>query len=294
LRDRSKVLMQLTGMRFMLMCCLASCATVSAPTGATNEPDWLKDDGPPPSLAGQHVVFVAGYLNELIPGYFTDNAAVARELGAETSILYPGSKHGLNDDVNELLVEVASRRGAEVVLFGHSKGAAAVLLTVLQHPELVLSGQVSHVILVQGAIGGSPLADSLRRVRPFRGEGIDSLTTEQAKRCFGDALEALSKRLTPSEWAVLFARIFYVRSAHDQASMAAELALTELLLRKYGPNDGLVPQSEMKLSFGVDLGVLDADHASLVVSGMMSTSTVERRRSFTLALFREVGRRLGL
>lgn len=275
------------------MGCLVSCATVPT-TVANTEPGWLKAAGAPPSLKGLHVVFIAGYLNELIPGYFTDNAAVARELGADTSLLFPRSKQGLNDDVNEVLAEVASRRGTPVVLFGHSKGGAAALLAVLQHPELVLSGQVSHVIVVQGSIGGSPVADSLRRVRPFRGDGIDSLTTSQSKRCFSDALDALAQRLTASEWQVLFARIFYVRSAHDQASTAAELALTEWLLRRTGPNDGLVPLSEMKLSFGVDLGVLDADHAALVVSGVLSTSTVEQRRSFTVALFREVGQHLGM
>jgi hypothetical protein len=65
-----------------------------------------------------------------------------------------------------------------------------------------------------------------------------------------------------------------------------------LILKSKGENDGLLLPEEMKLDDGVDLGVLDADHASLTVSSFLSVTTAEERRAFTTAVYREVGRRL--
>ncbi len=270
-----------------------SAVATSRPGLMASGPEWLTAEGPAPSLRGHHVVFVAGFMSEVIPGYFIDNAAVTRELGAETSTLFPPSSSSLVNDVGLVEREVAAHRNVPVVLVGHSKGGAAVLLTVLQHPELVLTGRVECVVVIQGAVGGSPLADALTKVRPLAKPGLRSLTTGQAKSAFVLAMDAAARSLTEAEWARLFSRIFYVRSAHREGSLGAELAITELILREHGENDGLLPPGEMKLDEGVDLGVLDADHASLTVSSFLSVTTVEERRAFTTALYREVGRRLG-
>lgn len=272
---------------------LCGCATTAPPTLMNSGPEWMRTGKEVPELSPLHVVFVAGFMNELIPGYFQDNVAVTRELGAETSVLLPPSSGSLETDVVLVQREFAARSGSRLVLFGHSKGGAAVLLTVLQHPELVLDGPVEAVIVLQGAVGGSPLADQLTRVKLLAGPGLRSLTTEQAKHTFVTALQKLSTTLTRAQWDRLFSRIFYIRSAHGSATLAAELALTEAVLRSQGPNDGLLPPAEMKLGFGVDLGVLDADHAALTVSSFLATSTPSERRAFTLSLFREVGRQLG-
>ena len=269
------------------------CATTSRPPMLATGPTWLKSEGVAPSLQGRHVVFVAGFMNELIPGYFTDNVAVSRELGAETSTVFPPSSRSLLEDVTQIETEVAAHADRSVVLVGHSKGGAGVLLTVLERPELVLSGRVECVIVLQGAIGGSPLADALVHLRPLRRPGLQSLTTMLSHDTFKSAMGSLTERLTPDERTFLFSRIFYVRSAHRQSALAAELALSELLLKSKGENDGLLPPEEMKLDDGVDLGVLDADHAALTVSSFLSVTTPEERRAFTTALYREVGRRLG-
>ena len=278
--------------RHLFLCALlTNCATVKPASVMATGPDWLRAPGEVPSLAGRHVVFVAGFLSELIPDYFTDNVAVTRELGAQTSTLFPPSSRGLLDDV-ALIEQEISRRTSPLVLVGHSKGGAGVLLTVLQHPELILLGRVQCVIVLQGAIGGSPLADGLTKVKLLRGPGLNSLTTENSHALFSSALEAVTADLSPSERAFFFSRIFYVRSAHRQGALAAELALTELILRPSGESDGLLPPEEMKLQDGVDLGVLDADHAGLTVSSFLSVTTPAERRAFTTALYREVGRRL--
>jgi pimeloyl-ACP methyl ester carboxylesterase len=265
------------------------CATVRP--AAVTGPEWLKATGPLPSLEGRHVVFVAGFMNELIPGYFTDNVAVTEQLGGTSSVLFPPSGDSLARDVERIRSELAFRQGEKVVLVGHSKGGAAVLLTVLEHPELILSGKVSCVVALQGAIGGSPLADALHKVRPLRSPGLTSLTTGGAKAAFTTALRGV-EALTAEQQEQLFSRIFYVRSAHQANAIAAELSVSELLLRGQGPNDGLVSSSNMKLGMGVDLGVLDADHAALTVSSFLSVSSQEERRAFTLALYRELDRRM--
>ena len=208
-------------------------------------------------------------------------------------MLFPSSSSSLSNDVGLVEAAIDGCAGSPAVLFGHSKGGAAVLLTVLRHPELVLTGKVEAVIVLQGAIGGSPLADALSTVKPLAGPGMKSLTTREAKETFSAALSALSERLTRDQWDQLFAHIFYVRSAHTETTLAAELAITELILKEYGENDGLLPKGEMKLNYGVDLGVLDSDHASLAVSSFLATSTPSERRAFTLALYREVGRHVG-
>ncbi len=278
----------------MFLCfILAGCATVKPASVMATGPEWLTAPGEPPSLQGRHVVFVAGFLSELIPGYFTDNVAVTRELGAQTSTLFPPSSRGLADDV-ALIEQEISRSPSPLVLVGHSKGGAGVLLTVLQHPELILLGRVECVIVLQGAIGGSPLADGLTKVKLLRGPGLNSMTTERSHTLFKSAMETVTADLSASERAFFFSRIFYVRSAHRQSALAAELALTELILRPGGESDGLLPPAEMKLEDGgVDLGVLDADHAGLTVSSFLSVTTPSERRAFTTALYREVGRRLG-
>ena len=61
-------------------------------------PEWLRAGGPSPTLDHHHVLFVAGFLSELIPGDCTDNVAVSRELGAGTSVVFPPSKSTPKDD----------------------------------------------------------------------------------------------------------------------------------------------------------------------------------------------------
>ncbi len=270
---------------------LVGCATTRPP--AITGPAWLAEteSAPKPTLEGRHVIFVAGFLNELIPGYFDDNVMETKQLGGSASVIRPPSGDSLERDVQRITDELSLRPGVKSVLFGHSKGGAAVLLTVLEHPELILNGDVDYVVVLQGAVGGSPLADGLAKVRPLRSAGLKSLTTEVAQATFASALRSV-ETLSPDDQTKLYSRIFYVRSAHNENQVAAELSLGELLLRAEGANDGLMPAKDMKLRVGVDLGLLDADHAALTVSSFLSVSTADERRNFTRALYREVGRRL--
>lgn len=276
--------------RLLVVFALTGCVTARPLLNAG--PEWVRAEQPMPDLHRHQVVFVSGFGNELIGGYFTDNAAVARELGAETAVVRPRSSDAVSTDVMRLEQEVSLRQGKALVLIGHSKGGAAVLLAALRHPEWFERGIVDSVVVIQGAVGGSPLADAAARVPIVRNlKGLRSLTTRESRSVFSEALTQLEASTSPEQRAALFSRIFYVRSAHEQSQLPAELALTELILRGAGPNDGLVTQDDMKLGRGVDLGVLDADHASLTVSSFLATSTEGERRAFTRALFSELGAR---
>jgi len=87
----------------------------------------------------------------------------------------------------------------------------------------------------------------------------------------------------------LFQRVYYVRSFREK-HVAAELAMSRLFLSSFGSgdNDGLMLKEDMMLPDGVDLGVLDSDHASLTVSSFLSKSSAKERKAFTRALLREV------
>ncbi|MGV3622423.1 MAG: hypothetical protein ACO1OB_16515 [Archangium sp.] len=275
------------GLFVPLAALLLSCAPAATVAG----PKWLTANDPERTLDGWDVIFVAGFLNEFIPGYFADNVEVARQLGATTSIVLPPSNDTLDDDVALIERALDHEIGRTVVLLGHSKGGAGVLLTALRAPGLVLSGKVDAVIVLQGSIGGSLIADDLKGLPVFE-NGMEALTRNDSHQTFTDALNDLHRRLRPEQRSAFFERIFYVRSAQHTATLAAELGITHAVLNARGANDGLLNQDDMLLGEGVDLGILDADHAGLTVSSFLATTTPDERRAFTHALFREVGHRL--
>ena len=188
------------------------------------------------ALRDRHVLFVGGFLNEAIPGYFTDALRVTRqELGAVASVLFPSSGSAVSDDADAIKEAVLARFSGTrkpVVLVGHSKGGAGVLLCALRNPELVLERKIDCVISIQGAIRGSPVADAVAftgssSFLPFRMRGLESLTTGEAREVFEREVEGLRERLPPDELRALSDRIFYVRSCATRvAEIAPELQLT--------------------------------------------------------------------
>src|SRR5262249_49037703 len=155
-------------------------------------------------------LFVGGFLNEGIPGYFTDALEVVRqEVGAESGVLDPSSSSSLSNDaelIRKTVLESYANDGRPVVLVGHSKGGAGVLLAAMRWPELVLSGTVDRVISIQGAIGGSPVADSIAGAGPVRAlpvhfRGLESLQTGASRQLFAKALADLQAKLSPDDFA---------------------------------------------------------------------------------------------
>jgi pimeloyl-ACP methyl ester carboxylesterase len=243
----------------------------------------------------RHYLFVGGFLNEAIPGYFADNLAVVTEqLGASASTLFPSSAASMEDDARQIRDAVNAAyeaRHKPIVLVGHSKGAASSVLAVLQYPEL--AARVDRIIAIQGAFQGSPLADGLLTSMPIpfvfkRLKGLPSLSPSTTKATFAAAL-AKPREEPFNAW--LASRVFYVRSWEAAGDVAYELAITHEFLSKYGSrhSDGLLLEEAQKLDgVGRDLGVLKGDHAAFVVRGPLSNSSADERRAFTRALLRLV------
>lgn len=266
-------------------------------------------------LSELHVIFAAGFLSEGIPGYFADNEEVlSEEFHSTVSHRATSSFTSIESTSHEFAREIrqtAKEQGRAIVLIGHSKGGGEALNVVLRHPSLILEGTINRVILIQAAIGGSPVAEFANDrtlIGHFPGpwrEGLMSLHPTDSHRHFSRAMTSLKraldpqthKPLTPQQIHYISQRIFYVRSYQRGADMSALLRIPHAILKKKGMelyhderNDGLLlVRDQMLEGIGVDLGVLYADHADLTVSNpLQSNSSAEERLAFTRALMKKV------
>lgn len=287
--------------RFVTLCLVLCGCVKHVPPGNTELAGRMRaaltSEQPMPVLQGPralHFLFVGGFLNETIPGYFVDNMAVVRdELGAEVSTLFPPSAGSLDVDaamIRDEVGRISDSTKRAVVLVGHSKGGAGVVLAVLRYPELITSGRVERVISIQGALHGSPLADGLVASLPMplvhqAFQGLSTLTRVKAEAAF----RASPMRDDLRDWYQ--DHVFYVRSAETTGQVSTELALSHAFVARYGSgrNDGLLLEEDMRLEgVGTDLGVLRGDHAALVVSSPLSNGTSATRKAFTRALLEQV------
>jgi hypothetical protein len=151
-------------------------------------PLQLDPSSPLKQLDHRTFLFVSGFLNEAIPGYFKDQTEVVKELGAKAHTFEPSSFTAMSDEADKVQQRVLSAWGKEerpVVLVGHSMGGASSLLCLIRYPELVAEGKLDKVIVIQGAVGGSPLADTLAHGPLTRIKGLQSLTREEAAASSG-------------------------------------------------------------------------------------------------------------
>lgn len=129
------------------------------------------------------------------------------------------------------------------------------------------------------------------KVLPVRFRGLESLSPAGSRALFGEALAALRAQLSPERFEWLGAHLVYVRACEQADRVSLEFARTHEFLRRRGSgqSDGLVLVEDQKLpGFGVDLGIVEADHAALTIPSLLSNSSVSERKAFTRALLREV------
>jgi hypothetical protein len=244
---------------------------------------------PPNALAAARryrYVFVAGFLNEAFrPGYFNENRDALLDAGVGAGaihVVFPRSADAVAETAGRLRQEIPALAAAghqKLILIGHSKGAAELLAFALGDPAFVRA-RVEAIFLVQGAIGGSGVADYItdaghplddempaaarvafavaaRAGKLLDGQldrGFQSLTHRQAAALWARLVpgqspsEAISAGLKDRAQARAKApagapaeRIFYVRSHRKPAGVSKILSLTATYLSAYyGDNDGLV------------------------------------------------------
>ncbi len=248
-------------------------------------------------LSAFDYVFVAGFLSEVIPGYFKDNVQFLVDQGVPVSRIkkvFPPSKNDVLTNADVILRSVTEHRdrsARKVVILAHSKGALEALTFALRDPKVFLD-HVEALFLLQGPLGGSPVADYISGVgvpvdskmpQPYRalfenidkvggwtscwtGNGLSALVRSTAKAGLTDLLEDLQKDETnAADIRKMSDRIFYIQSRKNPRDMTfAVRAAGWYLETYYGENDGLVLTADQVFSgVGTSLTILRADHADL-------------------------------
>ncbi len=109
-------------------------------------------------------VFIGGFRNERMSGYFAQNAATLRALGVphrQIHVFNPSSSLSIEENAAEIrssLLEIASKGPERLVIVGHSRGACEAMAFALGNASFV-EDQVEALFLVQGPFGGSGVAE---------------------------------------------------------------------------------------------------------------------------------------
>ncbi|MFZ9594447.1 MAG: esterase/lipase family protein [Bdellovibrionia bacterium] len=275
-------------------------------------PEALRD-----SLREKHVLFVPGFMNEVSVGnsiYYRSNIQAAEaELGMGATYFPLPSSRPVEENsaiIADKVNEIYQREGRPVILVGHSKGGAESLHSILKYPELILDEKVDRVVLLQSAIGGSPLATpeqpgvGLRVISYLIPQGLQSLSPGAAKQLFDEAFGGFVDRLKErfghegenklkEKIDEVSKKVFYVRSVEEPQNWSWGTQIVHRVcgndLRNHGQSDGLLLiDDQIDQRIGVDLGVIQADHIDLAVDGVFSSLSSEDRRAFTRALFASI------
>jgi hypothetical protein len=246
---------------------------------------------------------VDGFINELaslVQNYYADNIYEVKKLGMSYSHLGYLSRVSVSDNAEKLfddLLQIYYEKKKPILLIGHSMGGAEALYTVLRHPELMLNGYVEKVVLIEAAIGGSPLAENLKgslmgkAIEIGFGEGLESLRTDVANQKFSKAYSDFLKWVSPAQVAELSKNVYYSRGS---VADSKNLSLGVRLIRSFcksgvldgTENDGILTTDAQILNFepkfGTDLGVVqeDTDHITWVVGGFWTRGMKSKEEPF--------------
>ena len=274
------------------------------------------------ALKTRQVYFVSGMANEvswLVSWYFRSNRQVLEEeLGVTTRLANPSSFAAIKKNANFIyhdILKTYAKFKKPMIIVGHSKGGAEVLYMIFKHPSLILENIIDRVVLIQAAIGGSPLVCEesqnwyMKWVSQWMGSGFSSLDTRVAQFDFNRVFDRFKKRLQFSfgnqgdlvvqqKAEQISNKVFYVRSHSDVEKYGLAVRFARWTCGEKnipsGQNDGVLELDAQKLTlksdeeFGVDLGVIFCDHNALTLDGFFSSGTNEDRRAFTRALFQQI------
>jgi hypothetical protein len=253
---------------------------------------------------------VAGFASEDLVGYFDANIKTLGKAGIprnQISVIKPSSKNFPEKNARELDKQFRALKTAEsepLVIVAHSKGAVETLIWALQNAEFVRDS-VRAIFMVQGAFGGSPVADYLLGL----GHPVDDSMPEKYRialkgmaptlggfvdREDHDGLESLEEKLSEQRWpqlaaqfphatALIAQKIFYIQGEEDVSKMSLGLrASGSYMATYYGKNDGLVPfDNQVVPGIGQSILVAETDHGGLFFPRPYSNTSAKTRASFT-------------
>lgn len=234
-------------------------------------------------------MLIAGAMGEALPGYFSHNADSLRNDFGQTDVTILRMATCDSEASNAITLDSDFRAeqlkaGHSLLVLGHSKGGAEALLAVLKDPALIRDGVIENLVLINGAVGGSAVADRYALTTEKLCPGVIDLRRENSQAAFSAALAALDA----SDRELLASHIFYVRAAKPTADVAFVFKdSAAYLTANFGPNDGMMlPEDEYLPALGTDLGVLVADHTDLVGWGPYTGTPASLKEAFTRALMR--------
>jgi len=241
-------------------------------------------------------ILIDGILGEFSGSLYQHVLPVLRdEAGvADLEVIRPSSFESMDanaDRLAELLQANFQLWKKPLVILAHSRGAAETHLALLRHPDLIDSGAIDSVVLVQGAFHGSPLASFVEDrvggiLGPFQ-KSVRTLAPDEATRLHLEARRKLSRE----QRTRIASKVFFVRGRAKDAAVRAALRAGGLYLDLFhGENDGVLLTAHQKVpGLGRDLGILDADHFELLGSTAQATASERAEaapRAFIRALLR--------
>lgn len=264
-------------------------------------------------------VFVAGFRNERMTGYFAQNAKELRARGVDRRaihFIYPSSHETVAsnvEDVRAQFLEIADKGPERLVVIAHSRGACDALAFALRNPEFVRD-HVEALFLVQGPFGGTGLADyvagegpALARPIPLFYRIIAHLLGKVEKRLLKngkhEGLLGMTRRASHDYWErtlresaaaipIVGPKTFYVTSeTHRSRLLLLKRAMAWYLQTHFGANDGLVAVEDQSLpAVGNVLAVLDAGHSDLTNRYPSARPRRQLRRALIQTIVMAVGR----
>jgi pimeloyl-ACP methyl ester carboxylesterase len=263
-------------------------------------------------------VFVGGFRNENMPGYFAQNMAELQALGVpkrRIHVILPSSSRTSEDnadDVRARFQEIAATGTEKLVIIAHSRGACDALAFALGNPSFV-EERVEALFLIQGAFGGSGAADYIvgkgqpmdRRMalrHRILANLLGRVARVMAKKAGLDALEEMTREASRAFWAKTLekyadakakvgSKTFYVRTSIAPSKLAfARRAIAWYIQIAYGPNDGLIALADQTLpAIGSVIGTIEAGHADLTHRFPATRAPRAFRQALTRSLLMVVG-----
>jgi hypothetical protein len=276
----------------------------------------------PPRVAREarsfRYVFVEGFRNERMPGYFAANIAELKALGIprdQIHIIDPSSRRTTAanaESVRARFLEIAREGPERLVVIAHSRGACDALAFAIGDPVFVRD-RVQAMFLIQGPFGGSGLAgyvtgsgapmDRQMKLRHrIMASLIGRMTRAFAKDESLDAMEGMTPEASAAYWAKALdkdketlaevgSKTFFIRSALlPSRQRFARRAMAWYLQAYLGPNDGVVALEDQSLpGFGTVIATLEAGHSDLTCNAPTSRARKGDRRALTRSIVMAVG-----
>jgi pimeloyl-ACP methyl ester carboxylesterase len=263
-------------------------------------------------------VFVGGFNNENMPGYFAQNAKELRAHGISRKAIhfvYPSSHRSLDENADatrEEFLKIAGEGPEKLVVIAHSRGACDTLAFALKNGEFVRE-RVEALYLVQGPFGGTVLADYVMGTGPSmdrrmsvpprivahllgrmerlvlsRGGhgGLRGLTAD-ASQDYWDQLREEHAAMIP----IVGSKTYYVQTeTHPSQLRFLKKPIGKYLQTYVGPNDGIVGAVDQALpGLGTVLVIIDAGHSDLTNRFPAARAKPKLRRALIQCILMAVG-----